>query len=100
MRLAAAPVEATVGPARGWNALPGVIRDLVYTGSDTQYVVELGPAGVVMVRVPSDMPPEGRPQAGPGERVRVGWEVGSTAVQIPVTAWFRGDSPRSARNQR
>ena len=82
MRLESAAADATVGPERGWNALPGVIRELVYTGSDTQYFVELGPAGVVMVRVPNDTPPEGRHQARPGERVWVGWEVGSTAVLL------------------
>jgi len=81
-RLAGAPGEATVGPEGRWNVLPGVIRELIYTGSDTQYFVELGPAGVVMVRVPNDTPPEGRHQARPGERVWVRWEVGSTAVLL------------------
>jgi spermidine/putrescine transport system ATP-binding protein len=77
-----APVETTVGSERGWNALPGTIRELVYTGSDTQYFVEIGASGVMMVRVPNDAPLEGRRPPQRGERVQVRWEVGSTAILI------------------
>jgi spermidine/putrescine transport system ATP-binding protein len=78
MRLERAPSEAAPGSEPGWNALDGVIRELVYTGSDTQYFVELGPSGTVMVRGPNDGPPETRPARG--DRVWVRWEVGSTAI--------------------
>jgi spermidine/putrescine transport system ATP-binding protein len=82
MRLEGPPADTTVGPERGWNALPGVIRELVYTGSDTQYFVELGASGTVMVRVPNDVPLEGRRPPRRGDQVRVRWEVGSTAILI------------------
>ncbi len=78
MRLESAPV----GPERGWNALTGVIRELVYTGSDTQYFVEVGASGAVMVRVPNDAPVEARRPAERGDRAWVRWEVGSTAILI------------------
>ena len=78
MRLERAPAEAIPGPEGGWNALPGVISELVYTGSDTQYFVELGPSGTVMVRGPNDAPPDLRPRRG--DSVWVRWEVGSTAI--------------------
>jgi spermidine/putrescine transport system ATP-binding protein len=78
MRLESVPV----GPERGWNSLPGVIRELVYTGSDTQYFIEVGASGAVMVRVPNDAPVEGRRPAERGDRVWVRWEVGSTAILI------------------
>jgi spermidine/putrescine transport system ATP-binding protein len=78
MRLERAPAQAAPGSERGWNALAGVVGELVYTGSDTQYFVELGPSGTVMVRGPNDAPPEMRPARG--ERVWVRWEVGSTAI--------------------
>ena len=82
MRLAGASAEAAARPERGWNSVPGVVRDLIYTGSDTQYLVELGPAGVVMVRVPNDTPPEDQPRVASGEKVWVRWEIGSTAVLL------------------
>jgi spermidine/putrescine transport system ATP-binding protein len=82
MRLTGAPGEANAGPEGSRNVLPGVIRDVIYTGSDTQYFVDLGATGVVMVRVPNDAPDESRHQAQPGERVWVGWDVGSTAVLL------------------
>ncbi len=66
----------------GWNQLEGTVRDVVYTGSDVQYFVELGPSGVVMVRVPNDAPVEGRVPAARGERVGVGWEPGNAAVLV------------------
>jgi thiamine monophosphate kinase len=59
-----------------------VIRDVIYIGSDTQYLVQLGPSIIVMVRVPNDTPPEGRHQAGPGDTAWVKWQVGSTAVLL------------------
>jgi len=78
MRLAAA--TATGAAATAWNQVEGVVRDVVYTGSDIQYFVELGPSGVVVVRVPNDAPAEGRMLAARGERVGVGWEPGSAVV--------------------
>jgi spermidine/putrescine transport system ATP-binding protein len=80
MRLERAPAETSVGPERGWNAVAGEVRELVYTGSDTQYFVELGASGTVIVRVPNDAPPEGPGPLQRGDRVRVRWEVGSTAI--------------------
>jgi ABC-type Fe3+/spermidine/putrescine transport system ATPase subunit len=73
----------TSGQSQGrWNELPGSVRDAVFTGSDTQYFIDLGAAGVVMVRVPNDTQVEGRPQARSGDKVRVRWEVGSTAILL------------------
>ncbi|MGH7536603.1 MAG: ABC transporter ATP-binding protein, partial [Gemmatimonadales bacterium] len=59
MRLEPASAEGAAGRAPGWNALPGVIRELVYSGSDTQYLVDLGAPAPVMVRVPNDASPQG-----------------------------------------
>jgi ABC-type Fe3+/spermidine/putrescine transport system ATPase subunit len=78
MRLERAPAEAVPGSELGWNTLAGVVRELVYTGSDTQYFVELGQSGTVMVRGPNDAPPEIRPARG--DRVWVRWEVGGTTI--------------------
>jgi spermidine/putrescine transport system ATP-binding protein len=78
MRLERAAAEAVPGPEPGWNTLAGLVRELVYTGSDTQYFVELGQSGTVMVRGPNDAPPETRPARG--DRVWVRWEVGSTTI--------------------
>jgi ABC-type Fe3+/spermidine/putrescine transport system ATPase subunit len=62
------------------NALEGTVRDIVYTGSDTQYFVDLGGANTVMVRVPNDHAPGGRVPAPRGDLVRVCWDAESTAV--------------------
>jgi spermidine/putrescine transport system ATP-binding protein len=78
MRLERAPAEAVPGSELGWNTLAGVVRELVYTGSDTQYFVELGQSGTVIVRGPNDAPPEIRPARG--DRVWVRWEVGGTTI--------------------
>ena len=82
MRLEHRPAEggAGAGWGRGGNGVPGVIREVVYIGSDLQYFVELGGSGVVVVRVPNDAPPEARLRAERGEEVWVTWEVGGTAV--------------------
>jgi spermidine/putrescine transport system ATP-binding protein len=76
MRLALA--AAAGDTERGWNEVHGIVRNVVYTGSDTQYFVELGASGVVMVRVPNDA--ERGPAPAPGDRVAVRWEPESTAV--------------------
>jgi spermidine/putrescine transport system ATP-binding protein len=80
MRLERGQLETSIGPERGWNAVPGVVRELVYTGSDTQYFVELGASGAVVVRVPNDAPQEGPGPLQRGDQVRVRWEAGSTAI--------------------
>jgi spermidine/putrescine transport system ATP-binding protein len=72
------------GSGEGWNVLPGVVRELVYTGSDTQYLVELdgGGALTVMVRVPNDAPEERRPRVQRGDRVSLRWEVSGTTILV------------------
>ena len=82
MRLESTASGTGAGPEQGTNALAGVIADVVFTGSDTQYFVELGASGVVMVRVPNDVPPSGHSEVRRGERVWVRWEVGSTAILV------------------
>ena len=77
-RMRLTPAASTGDAARGWNEVDGIVRNVVYTGSDTQYFVELGASGVVMVRVPNDA--ERGPAPAPGERVAVRWEPESTAV--------------------
>jgi ABC-type Fe3+/spermidine/putrescine transport system ATPase subunit len=64
------------------NAVEGTVRDIVYTGSDTQYFVDLGAATLVMVRVPNDRAPGIRTLAARGELVRVCWDADSTAVLV------------------
>ncbi len=105
MRLTPATAPEAGAATAGWNRVEGTVRDVVYTGSDIQYFVELvpfqldsphaessvsnlarivgtalGASGVVMVRVPNDAPVEGRTGAGPGDKVTVRWEIGSGAV--------------------
>jgi len=83
MRLARA--DEALPPGTGeqeWNGLTGVLRDVVYTGSDTQCFVDLGGVAVVMVRVPNDAAAQGRLVAAPGEHVTVRWDVASTAVLV------------------
>jgi hypothetical protein len=58
------------------------VRELVYTGSDTQYLVELGGAVTVMVRVPNDAPEERRPPMQRGDRVSLRWEVSGTTILV------------------
>jgi spermidine/putrescine transport system ATP-binding protein len=72
------------GSGEGWNVLPGVVRELVYTGSDTQYLVELGGGGAitVMVRVPNDAPEERRPRVQRGDRVSLRWEMSGTTILV------------------
>jgi len=78
MRLIAPGSAGSAGP--GWNEVAGVVRNVVYTGSDTQYFVELGTGGTVMVRVPNDAAAEQRIGAAAADRVRVVWEPSASAV--------------------
>jgi spermidine/putrescine transport system ATP-binding protein len=66
------------------NAVEGTVRDIVYTGSDTQYFVDLGGSAgrTVMVRVPNDQPAGTRVEAVRGDPVRVCWDGHSTAVLV------------------
>jgi spermidine/putrescine transport system ATP-binding protein len=77
-RMRLAPAASAGDPERGGNEVHGIVRNVVYTGSDTQYFVELGASGVVMVRVPNDVDRGLAP--APGDRVAVRWEPESTAV--------------------
>ena len=78
-RMRLVPLEA---PVESDNAVEGTVQDIVYTGSDTQYFVDLGAATTVMVRVPNDHAPGGRVAAGRGDLVRVCWNAESTAVLV------------------
>jgi spermidine/putrescine transport system ATP-binding protein len=69
-------------PQASDNAVEGTVRDIVYTGSDTQYFVDLGASTTVMVRVPNDHAPGGRVLAARGDVVRVCWDAESTAVLV------------------
>jgi ABC-type Fe3+/spermidine/putrescine transport system ATPase subunit len=64
------------------NAMDGTVRDTVYTGSDTQYFVELGPEMVVTVRVPNDRPPGTAVVVTRGDRVSVRWDGEGTTVLV------------------
>jgi spermidine/putrescine transport system ATP-binding protein len=64
------------------NAMEGTVRDTVYTGSDTQYFVELGPEMVVTVRVPNDRPPGTAVVVTRGDRVSVRWDGEGTTVLV------------------
>jgi hypothetical protein len=64
------------------NAVPGKVRDIVYTGSDIQYFVELGAAMIVVVRVPNDRTPRIGSLPMREDSVRVSWEVESTGVLL------------------
>ena len=82
MLLPPAESSSTLSPVTSWNSVPGSVRNVVYTGSDTQYFVDLGACGVVMVRAPTDVlvRDESPWEPTPGERVLVGWDAGSGAV--------------------
>ena len=79
-RIRLVPASAGGADRTGWNEVNGVVQNVVYTGSDTQYFVELGGSGVVMVRVPNDAAAERRTDASPGDRVRVAWEPSAGGV--------------------
>ena len=64
------------------NVVEGTVRDVVYTGSDTQCFIDLGGGATVMVRVPNDRAPGATPVAARGSSVRVAWSSYSTAVLI------------------
>jgi spermidine/putrescine transport system ATP-binding protein len=64
------------------NAVEGTVRNIVYTGSDTQYFVDLAAATTVMVRVPNDHAPGGTVMPARGDLVRVCWDAESTAVLL------------------
>jgi spermidine/putrescine transport system ATP-binding protein len=64
------------------NVVEGTVRDVVYTGSDTQCFVDLDGGTTVMVRVPNDRAPGATPVAARGNSVRVAWSSHSTAVLI------------------
>ena len=64
------------------NVVEGTVRDVVYTGSDTQCFIDLGGGTTVMVRVPNDRAPGATPVTARGSSVRVAWSSYSTAVLI------------------
>jgi ABC-type Fe3+/spermidine/putrescine transport system ATPase subunit len=76
------PLGTPNPPAGSDNAVEGTVRDIVYTGSDTQYFVDLGGSTTVMVRVPNNHAPGGRALAARGDSVRVCWDAESTAVLV------------------
>ncbi len=79
MRLeAGAPDER---PEPGSNQVSGIVRDVVFTGSDTQYFVALD-GEVVQVRVQNQSARGTLPQPVAGQRVRVSWDVSSTRVLV------------------
>ena len=64
------------------NVVEGTVRDIVYIGSDTQYLVDVGTLMTVMVRVPNDRAPRATRLATRGDPVRVAWDTHSTAVLV------------------
>jgi len=81
-RMRLVPLGAPAPQVGSDNAVEGTVRDIVYTGSDTQYFVDLGASTTVMVRVPNDHAPGGRVLAARGDPVCVCWDAGSTAVLV------------------
>jgi spermidine/putrescine transport system ATP-binding protein len=81
-RMRLVPLGAPTPPAGSDNAVEGTVRDIVYTGSDTQYFVELGTSTPVMVRVPNDHAPGARVVTARGDLVCVCWDAESTAVLV------------------
>ena len=81
-RMRLVPLGPSSPSAVAYNTLEGTVRDIVYTGSDTQYFVDLGAATTVMVRVPNDRAPGARALAARGELVRLCWDADSTAVLV------------------
>ena len=81
-RMRLVPLGAATPQVGADNTLEGTVRDIVYTGSDTQYFVELGASTTVMVRVPNDHAPGVRVLAARGDSVRVCWHAESTAVLV------------------
>jgi len=81
-RMRLGPRGAPAGAAA--NGVDGTVRDIVYTGSDTQYFVDLGGSAgrTVMVRVPNDQPAGTRVETDRGDPVRVCWDGHSTAVLV------------------
>jgi spermidine/putrescine ABC transporter ATP-binding subunit len=63
------------------NRLYGTVRDVIFTGGDTQVFVALAGGDVVVVRLPNDVP-RARPPAAPGRSVRLIWDPESTAVLV------------------
>ncbi|MGH7538291.1 MAG: ABC transporter ATP-binding protein [Gemmatimonadales bacterium] len=83
LRLARPDAPAARGPEWAENEVAGVITNVVYTGSDTQYFVALGAAGEVMARLPNDSPAgESQRAFKASERVVLRWDVASTAVLV------------------
>ena len=81
-RMRLVSLEAPTPQAGSDNAVEGTVRDIVYTGSDTQYFVDLGAATTVMVRVPNDRAPGARALAARGDSACVCWDAVSTAVIV------------------
>ena len=79
-RMRLVPPGAAVGAED--NVVEGTVRDVVYTGSDTQCFVDLGGGTTVMVRVPNDRAPGATPVVARGSSVRVAWSSHSTALLI------------------
>jgi ABC-type Fe3+/spermidine/putrescine transport system ATPase subunit len=76
------PLGAPTPPTGSDNALERTVRDIVYTGSDTQYFVDLGAATTVMVRVPNDHAPGIKAPVARGDLVCVCWDPESAAVLV------------------
>jgi spermidine/putrescine transport system ATP-binding protein len=79
-RMHLAHLGAPGGPAD--NVVEGTVRDVVFTGSDTQYFIVVHAGTVVVVRVPNDQPGPDRPPTAPGRTVQVVWDRRSTAVLL------------------
>jgi spermidine/putrescine ABC transporter ATP-binding subunit len=79
-RMRLVPQDAAVSAED--NVVEGRVRDVVYTGSDTQCFIDLDGGTTVMVRVPNDRAPGATSIAARGSSVRVAWSSHSTAVLI------------------
>jgi spermidine/putrescine transport system ATP-binding protein len=66
--------------AQGWNALDGLIAEVIYLGTHTHYVVHL-PSGAAVV-VHRQNQALGGPLPQPGDRARIVFDPAATTVLV------------------
>ncbi len=64
------------------NRVAGTLRDAIFSGSDTHYLIAVASGEVVVVRAANDAPSDLREAVTPGQQVEVAWDVASTTVLV------------------
>lgn len=79
-RLEVAPADTVSDPAGGITAIHGRVRQGTYLGDQTEYRVDTGEAGELIVRHQNAAGAGGAPGVGPGDPVVVRWHEDANLI--------------------